>query len=275
MKCRAALLETKLIHDHKLLRLINAGTALVTLQTGTAETLYPIANAINGEPAVPFRSASSPIAILIDLGSSLAVRSIYLLNTNLERISIATDIKLEAGVVAGIYTYSETLTLFPGDESNADFYGYAARYSARFNPAGTYRFWRITLTQGDRAADFTQVGEIFFDFDDDSDFPWLAEPSFLDVTINGARVAAEQSSNSVEIGINATISQPMRFVGNQLKSMLEIVFRREPLEPIELGRNTFGRISGFSASIDFVDLGNGTLTLRETVKDFDGSGGAY
>ena len=74
--------------DHILRQRALAGTALVTLSTGTEEDLYPLANIYSGRPGIPFRCADDSFVIDFDFGGSPpTVKYIMLLATNLEAIT--------------------------------------------------------------------------------------------------------------------------------------------------------------------------------------------
>jgi hypothetical protein len=258
-----------------------AGTATVTLTTGAALDIYPLAHVYNGRPGIGFRSTSTTIVIDIDLGAATLVNNFYLLGTNLERISAATDIKLEGGAAFPPVDYSANATLFGADDDQADFWGYVNRYSVAWAPALSKRYWRVTLTQTDRVADFTQVGEIFIDaLTADA---WQDRPD----GIGDSRFSAADADSMISFprktaprGAGLTLSENVRLTDAEAASVLELAIQRFSIVPLEISNpalidNLFGNLQRVDLDYIFGEYWLGSIGLRHCQRDFDGDEGAY
>lgn len=150
-----------------------AGTATVTLTTGTANPLYPVSNLYSGRLAIPFRTTSKSIVIDIDFGAASppAVAVLLIMGHNFTAIN-ATDINVKGGNTFPPSTLDSNISPYGVSDNISDFYGHQHLYWSALPIGATYRYYRITLTQAERQADFTQIGQLWFE--PSGDYSWYA-----------------------------------------------------------------------------------------------------
>lgn len=186
--------------DHILRERALAGTALVTLSTGTEEDLYPLANIYSGRLGIPFRCADNSFVIDFDFGGSPpTIKYILLLGANLENIT-ANAIRWGSGA-APAPALSTDFTLFTASDSDSDWIGTTMLSVAKLIIVApvTHRYHRIQFTQTNRQAAYSQIGEIWFE--ETGDHAWFddtnvkrQQTSFAWPLISGARLDHERES---------------------------------------------------------------------------------
>ena len=268
--------------DHLLRKLVLDGTATPTLSTGTEEVLYPFANLWNARPGVPFRCQDTSIKLLFDLGSAIGIDEVLLLQTNLENIT-TNAIRIFADAFTPPTTLRGSATLLGADDDQSDFTGTAFLYPAAFifGSTQTFQHWLIELTQTNRQATYTQIGELWFEqtgshawYDSSKvkgqpgnyDRPVIADSVLSrerQAGFRGARITTAEEFRAADIAGAATL--------------LETAFRSQPLafhefEPASFRARYGGRLSAFSVIENYQDDWNMARQVDSIIKVFAGDG---
>lgn len=268
--------------DHLLRELVLNGTATATLSVGTEEALYPFANIYNARPGIPFRSADTSIKLLFDLGSAIGIDEVLLLQTNLENIT-SNSIRIFADVFTPPTTLRGSATLLGSDDDQSDFTGTAFLYPAAFifGSTQTFRYWLVELTQTNRQAAYTQIGEVWFE--QTGSHSWYDSTEVKGQPGNYDRPVIAESvlSRERQAGLRgARITTAEEFRGADIAgaaTLLETAFRAQPLafhefEPASFKARYGGRLSAFSVIENYQDDWNAIRQVDSVLKVFDGDG---
>jgi len=258
--------------DHIVRNNILDGSGAVTLSTGTEEVLYPATNLYNGRPGIPFRSADANLVIDVDLGAATAVKEVFLLATNLENVG-GVALNLKACNATPPVTNRGNGSPFGALDVQSDFFGKTFLYPVKWTFAATCRYFRFTISQVDRVADYTQIGEIWIE--PSADYSW-----WDDTDIATRFPSREQwSGRLIEHERHARARAFLRGQGSESRSnmagaatLLERAYRSAPLVMIDPAGYA-GQRRSFTIREEHANNNWKSSELGESIiKTFDGDG---
>lgn len=261
--------------DHIVRNNILLGTGALTLSTGTEEVLYPATNLYNGRPGIPFRSEDVNLVVDVDLGAAIAVKEVFLLATNLENIGGAA-INLKACAATPPVTDRGNGSPFGALDTISDFYGTIFLYPVKWTFAASCRYFRFTIAQPARVADYTQIGEIWIE--PSADHSWFDDSDFAELFPSREQWSGRQGP-VVEHEQEARARAFLRGQGSELRmgtadaaARWEQMYRSLPLRMIDPAGYA-GQVRSFRLQEDFADSNWRASEFGESViKSFNGDG---
>jgi hypothetical protein len=145
--------------------LIGHGNAVntTTLAGGSWAAAYPLGNLKDGRLALVARTTSAASAsstITVDLGAAKAVRAVGLVAHNISAAGTFTVEGSTSSSFSPVGVTSGAVPAWPAGTVAADMAG-MARPCAAVAVSGTYRYWRVTISDAGNAAGYIQLGRLF------------------------------------------------------------------------------------------------------------------
>jgi hypothetical protein len=262
------------IDHHVRQTLLQAPGASLALTTGTEMPLYPLTNLYNGRPGIPFRSEDVNLVIDLDVGAT-PVKAVYLLATNLENIGGAA-INLKACNAFPPVTDRGNGSPFSALDTISDFYGTVFLYPVVWTFAATCTYFRFTISQPDRVADYIQIGEIWIE--KSGDHTWFDDSDFAELFPSREQWSGRQNP-IIEHEREARARAFLRGQGSELRAdtagaatLWERAYRSLPLVMIDPAGYA-GQRRSLRLQEDYADSNWRASEFGESViKSFDGDG---
>lgn len=261
--------------DHIVRQALLADPNGISLTTGAAKVLYPLANLYNGRPGIPFRSDDTSLIIDVDMGAAVSVKEVYLLATNIENIS-GNAMNLKACNASPPVTDRGNASPLGALDPLSDFYGTVFLYPAKWTFTATCRYFRFTITAPKMVAPYIQIGEIWIE--PSGNHAWF-DDSNID-TLFPSREA--WSGRSDPIMAHERQSRPRAFLRGQesqhradtagAATLWERMFESQPLTRIDPD-GYFGQRRNFTGLGEIANRKWEATEFGESViKTFDGDG---